>query len=215
VEAIIRHVAVLLLAYLLGSFPTGYVVVHAFRGRDVRRLGSGRTGGTNVLRSAGPIAAVLTVLGDTLKGGVAVLLANAVAGTPLAVAVAGVAAILGHNYSVFLGFRGGAGTMTSIGVALFISPLVGAAVIALGVAMLLLRRYASLASLAVAVAMPVFCAAGALWFHMPALYALSTAVIALVVINELRPNIMRLLAGTERKIALHLRRTPSAANKSA
>lgn len=215
VEAAIKLVTVLLLAYLLGAFPTGYLTVLAFTGKDVRKLGSGRTGGTNVLRSAGLAAAALTVLGDLLKGGAAVLLAHLLVGTPLAVAVASLAAILGHNYSIFLGFEGGAGTMTSIGIALFMSPAVGAAVIVLGLAMLLLWRYASLASITIAVTMPIFFGAASLWFGMPALYCAGTAVITLIVINELRPNICRLLAGTERKVALKLGRVASTAKKSA
>lgn len=201
-DSVTRFIATLLVAYLFGSFPTGYLVVRAFTGQDVRQLGSGRTGGTNVLRTAGWVAAVLTVLGDLLKGVAAVLVAHALGQTPLAVAAASVAAILGHNYSIFLRFRGGAGTMTSIGIALFMSPVVGAAVIVLGVAMLLLRRYASLASITVAVAMPALFGAGTLWFGMPVLYCLGTAAITLVVIYQLRPNICRLLAGTERKVAL-------------
>ncbi len=201
-DSVTRFIATLLVAYLLGAFPTGYLVVRAFTGQDVRQTGSGRTGGTNVLRTAGWLAAVLTVLGDLLKGVAAVLVAHALGQTPLAVAAASVAAILGHNYSIFLRFRGGAGTMTSIGIALFMSPVVGAAVIVLGVAMLILRRYASLASITVAVAMPALFGAGTLWFGMPVLYCLGTAAITLVVIYQLRPNICRLLAGTERKVAL-------------
>jgi len=209
VDSVIKFLAALLLAYLLGAFPTGYLIVRAFTGQDVRRMGSGRTGGTNVLRCAGLVPAVLTVAGDLLKGLAAVLVAHALAQTPLAVALASVAAILGHNYSIFLRFDGGAGTMTSIGVALFMSPAVGAAVIVLGLAMLVLRRYASLASITVAVAMPALFGAGSLLFGMPALYCAGTAAIMLVVIYELRPNICRLLKGTERKIALHLTRAPA------
>jgi glycerol-3-phosphate acyltransferase PlsY len=212
---IFRVIVVVLLAYLLGAFPTGYLIVRAFAGKDVRRLGSGRTGGTNVLRSAGPVAAALTVVGDALKGGVAVLLAHAIAGTPLAAALAGVAAVVGHNYSVFLSFDGGAGTMTNIGVALFLSPLVGGAAIVVGLAMLLLRRYASLASIVVAIALPLLFGAGALWFGVPAAYGLASTVSALIVINELRPNIVRLLAGTERKVPLQFGRTTPNTNKGA
>jgi glycerol-3-phosphate acyltransferase PlsY len=215
VDTVTRLAVPLLLAYLLGAFPTGYLVVRAFTGQDVRRLGSGRTGGTNVLRSAGLVPAIVTVAGDLLKGLLAVVLAHALAPTPLAVAAASVAAILGHNYSVFLSFDGGAGTMTSIGVALFMSPVVGAAVIVLGLAILILRRYASLASITVAVAMPALFGAGSLWFGLPPLYCIGTAAITLVVIYELRPNICRLLKGTERRIALHLTHTSPAADRSA
>jgi glycerol-3-phosphate acyltransferase PlsY len=200
VETLLRHVLVFPLAYLLGAFPTGYLLVRAFTGIDVRRVGSGRTGGTNVLRSAGPVPAILTVLIDGLKGGAAVLLARALGGTPLALALAGVAAILGHDYSVFLGWDGGAGTITMIGVALFIHPLVAAAAIVLGAAVLAVWRYASLASISVALVIPVFYGAAAIWGGRPAIYVLYAAIIAAICINELRPNIARLIAGTERKV---------------
>lgn len=213
-ETAIRLGAVVLVGYLLGAFPTGYLLVHALARKDVRSVGSGRTGGTNVLRAAGPIPAALTVVGDALKGGAAVLVAHAVVGTPLAAGAAGAAAIIGHNYSIFLGFEGGAGTMTNIGVALFLWPPAGGGVIVLGLAMLFLRRYASLASITVALAMPLLFGAGALWFHTPAIYVLSTATSALIIINELRPNIVRLLSGTERKVSLPFGRAASPANKS-
>ncbi len=212
-EAVIRHVIVFLLAYLLGAFPTGYLIVHAFTGVDVRRMGSGRTGGTNVLRSAGPLPAGLTVLGDGLKGILAVLLARAIGGTPLAQAIAGVAAILGHNYSVFLGWDGGAGTITNIGVALAINPLVGAAAIVAGVAVLALSRFASLASIVVAVALPVLFAAGAHWGGLPAVYALYAGVTGVISLVELRSNIARLLTGNERKVGQSIRGAPFAARK--
>ena len=200
VEILVRHALVFPLAYLLGAFPTGYLLAHAFAGVDIRRIGSGRTGGTNVLRSAGALPAVITVLGDGLKGGVAVLLARSIAGAPLALAIAGVAVILGHNYSVFLGWDGGAGTVTNIGVAFFIEPRVGAAAIILGATALVLSRYASLGSIVVAATLPLLCAAGAVWGDLPAVYCLYAAVAGLICLFELRPNIARLLAGTERKV---------------
>ncbi len=199
-EALIRHVVVLPLAYLLGAFPTGYLLTRAFTGTDVRRMGSGRTGGTNVLRSAGPVAGLLTVVGDGLKGGVAVLLARAIGGTPLAQAIAAVAAILGHNYSVFLGWDGGAGTATTIGAALFIHPLVGIGATVVGAATLALSRYASLGSIAVAVALVVLYGLGAIWGGMPAVYCLYAVVTGSISAFELRPNIVRLLEGKERKL---------------
>lgn len=212
-DTLLRHVIVFPLAYLAGAFPTGYLVVRAFTGIDVRRVGSGRTGGTNVLRSAGTLPAVLTVLGDGLKGGLGVLLARALGHTPLALAIAGVAAILGHNYSVFLGWDGGAGTITTIGVALFINPLVGAAAIVIGIAVLALSRYASLASIAVALSLPILFAAGAHWGGLPAIYCLYAAIGGLISIVELRPNIARLLAGKERKLGRLLTGVPSVAPK--
>ncbi len=201
-ENVLRHAIVVPLAYLLGAFPTGFLAVRAFRGTDVRRVGSGRTGSTNVLRSAGALPALLTVLGDAFKGGLAILLARAIGGTPLALALAGVATILGHNYSVFLSFDGGAGTITTIGVALFVYPPVGLAAIVVGIATIVLTRYASLASIVVAISLPAFYWMAAHWGGKPIVFCLYAAITGLISIFELRPNILRLLAGTERKVAL-------------
>jgi glycerol-3-phosphate acyltransferase PlsY len=200
VEDLVRHVVVFPLAYLLGAFPTGYLLVRAFTGVDVRKIGSGRTGGTNVLRSAGVLPALLTVLGDGLKGGLAVVLARSIGGTPMALAIAGVAVILGHNYSVFLAWDGGAGTAATIGVALFIQPLVGIAAIVLGAAALAFSRYASLGSIVVALSLPLLYAAGVIWGDLPGVYCLYAAATGLISVIELRANIGRLLAGNERKV---------------
>ena len=105
---ILRYAAVIVLGYLLGSFPTGYLVAWLWKGVDPRQHGSGRTGGTNILRAAGKEAALLTVIGDLLKGALAVLVARTLVGTDSAVVMAGLAAVLGHNRSIFLRFRGGA-----------------------------------------------------------------------------------------------------------
>ena len=111
-----QWIVALLVSYLMGSIPVGILVVRWARGIDVRRVGSGRTGGTNVLRAAGWKAAVFTGLGDASKATLAVLVARWLHGPSLLLALAGAAAVVGHNYSLFLGFRGGAGTGASIGV---------------------------------------------------------------------------------------------------
>jgi acyl phosphate:glycerol-3-phosphate acyltransferase len=202
VNLVIRHIVVTLLAYLCGALPVGYTLVYWFKGIDIRKQGSGRTGGTNVLRTAGTLPAILTVLADAGKGALAILIARLLGGTPAAVALAGVAVILGHNHSIFLGWEGGAGTMTMIGVALAISPAVGAAVIVMGIAILAISRYASLASVTIALVLPVLYGAGAIWGGLPAIYVAYAVVSGLISIFELLPNIGRLLAGTERKIGV-------------
>ena len=111
------------MAYLIGSFPTGYLLTRYLTGVDVRTVGSGRTGGTNVYRAAGRNAALLTAFIDTLKGFLAVILARFIwGGIPdvgaLTMALAAIFAIIGHNHSIFLGFQGGAGSMTAVGVLL-------------------------------------------------------------------------------------------------
>ena len=102
------YAATTAVGYLLGAMPIGYLIGKA-RGVNVLQHGSGRTGGTNVMRAAGLWAAVLTVLGDGVKGLLAVGIAMLLVGTPAAKVLSGLAAIIGHNWSVFLGWRGGAG----------------------------------------------------------------------------------------------------------
>ncbi len=106
----------MVMAYLIGSIPTGLFWAWVTRKVDVRQHGSGRTGGGNVWRTAGFGAAVLTVLSDALKGAATIFVARAMGLSAWAVALAGTLAVVGHNYSIFLKFHGGAGTMTSLGV---------------------------------------------------------------------------------------------------
>ena len=114
----VRYILAILAAYLLGSFPTGVLAARLFKGVDPRQHGSGRTGGTNILRTAGKGAALTTVVGDLLKGLLAVMIARQWLGTQSAAVLAGLAAVVGHNRSIFLRFRGGAGSMTNTGVVL-------------------------------------------------------------------------------------------------
>ena len=110
-----RMVLALAAAYLLGSIPFGYLVVRWWKGIDLREFGSGRTGGTNVSRAAGYSAAFTSGIADAFKAYLAVRFAQWLGTHDLVIAIAGVAAVLGHNYSIFLRYRGGAGTSTSIG----------------------------------------------------------------------------------------------------
>ncbi|RKY20404.1 MAG: acyl-phosphate glycerol 3-phosphate acyltransferase [Planctomycetota bacterium] len=200
---ILFHVLAAVMGYLLGAVPVGYLVVWLFKREDVRQYGSGRTGGTNVYRAAGIGAAILSGAGDVLKGTLAVLLARWLVGTAAAEVVAGLAAVIGHNWSVFLGWRGGAGTGTNLGVVAAFSPLVA---LALGVILLLairIVRYASVASMIVAGLVPV--AFLILAFVYPPFshygyYALYGLLSAAVIVFALRPNIARLRAGNERRL---------------
>ena len=113
---ILRYVIMVAFGYLLGSVPTGYLMVRLVKGTDVRQYGSGRSGGTNVWRAAGPWPAVLTTVADFSKGMMAVWIGRAILGDSIGEVLVGVAAIVGHNWSIFLGWRGGAGTSTNLGV---------------------------------------------------------------------------------------------------
>jgi glycerol-3-phosphate acyltransferase PlsY len=197
---VLRYVGLAIIGYLAGSFPTGLLAARLLKGVDPRQHHSGRTGGTNVLRSAGKGAALVTVLGDGIKGLLAVLLARWWVGTPAAAVVAGLAAVLGHNRSIFLRFHGGAGAMTNAGVSLALSPIVVPFVAAAAVIAALRTRTAALVSIASAVTM---IAAFAVLFALkmaPLAYLVYSVLAFALILFELRPNIQRMRAGSERRV---------------
>ncbi len=188
--------------YLLGSVPVGFLVVWLTRRIDVRQVGSGRTGGTNVLRAAGWGAALATGLGDALKGAAAVSLARVLGGPPLMQALAGFAAVVGHNYSLFLGLHGGAGTATSIGGAIALWPIGGLLAIPVLAAAAFLSRRASVGSISVAFFLPLAFAVGAIRSAVPWAYEAHALLTSALTLWALRPNIRRLLRGEERRIPM-------------
>ncbi|MGI9952865.1 glycerol-3-phosphate 1-O-acyltransferase PlsY [Moorellaceae bacterium AZ2] len=190
-----KWLLVLLMAYLLGSVPTAYVVARYFKGFDIRRRGSGNIGATNAFRTmgTGPGLAVLAV--DVLKGTIPVLLGRAVGGDWLAV-LAGLAAMAGHNWSIFLSFHGGRGVATAAGVFLALTPIALFWAFIVWLFVLLSTRYVSLSSVVAAASAPVLL----LILHGPLPYFLFTLVAAGIIIYRHRPNIKRLLAGREPKL---------------
>lgn len=190
------------IAYLLGSFPTGYLLGRLW-GVNVLQWGSGRTGGTNVLRSAGVVPAVITGALDFGKGALAVWLAGQVApDTHQAAAqvLAGVAVILGHNYSVFLRFRGGAGVGTSLGVLSVIYWPAAALLLVLLLLIIAATHYASLGSMIVTTLMPVILFALAVTGILSLTYVGYGLLAWVIIIYAHRSNIRRLIEGTERRI---------------
>ena len=196
---ILRYAIMIALGYFMGSVPVGYLVVKLMRGTDVRQHGSGRTGGTNVWRAAGRWPAILTTAGDFLKGMGAVLIARAVLGNSVGEVLVGAAAVVGHNWSVFLGWRGGAGTATNLGVISALSLPVALALIVIALLIGFVSRYASVASLAVAILAPTIFLGLALFAHRPLRHVLYGLLAGATVALALRHNIVRLLAGTERR----------------
>lgn len=199
-------VLVVIAAYLLGSIPFGYLIVRAREGADVRETGSGGTGATNVTRRAGKIAGVLTLVCDALKGLAAVLLARWLAspdfGINWTVAAAAIAVLLGHIFPVWLGFRGGKGVATGVGVFLALSPMAIACSLALFVPIVILTRYISLGSIVAAVAFPIFVWVFITMDGIPGQQApLMTAAVlgaGLIVVMH-RDNMRRLRNGTENR----------------
>jgi acyl phosphate:glycerol-3-phosphate acyltransferase len=184
-----------LAAYLLGSIPFGYLLYHLRAGQDIRAMGSGNIGATNVFRAAGLLTAAATLLLDTGKGFAAVLLADRMtAGFAPAVAVSALLVIAGHCFPVFLRFRGGKGVATGLGAFLAISPMTVLVCVLLFVSMLALRRYVSLASMVAAGAFPFVLALEG-EASLPLLIA-SLACAGLIIARH-RDNIHRLRKGTE------------------
>jgi glycerol-3-phosphate acyltransferase PlsY len=181
--------------YLLGSIPFGVIVTRLGGMGDVRQIGSGNIGATNVLRTGRRDLALLTLLGDGGKGVVAVLMAKALFG-PDAAALAGGAAFLGHIFPVWLGFKGGKGVATFFGIMLAAAWPVGVAAALTWIAMAAVLRWSSLAALTAAVLAPVF----AVLFHQrPAILTLAVFT-ALLILYRHKENIRRLLKGEEPKI---------------
>jgi glycerol-3-phosphate acyltransferase PlsY len=185
---------VAVLAYLLGAVPFGIVMARLFGLGDLRRIGSGNIGATNVLRTGNRVAALLTLVLDAGKGAIAVLAARAAIGEDAA-QMAGFFAFLGHCYPVFLRFRGGKGVATFLGTLLALAWPVGLAACAVWALAAAMSRISSLAALAAAAASPL---AAALLGHAAAA-ALTVALAALIFARH-HANIRRLLAGTEPRI---------------
>jgi glycerol-3-phosphate acyltransferase PlsY len=182
-------------AYLVGSIPTGLLLAKAFGGVDIRSTGSGNIGATNVYRTMGRKVGILTLVGDCLKGVVPVVAASVLGLSVAWIAVVGLAAFLGHVYTVFLGFKGGKGVATALGVFLAVSPLAVLAALAVFSLVLYKWRYVSLASVTSAALMPSLVA---LIDKKPAMVGMSLAIAALVIYKH-KENIQRLKAGTENK----------------
>lgn len=195
-------------AYLIGSVPSGYLVIKLLTGSDLTRLGSGRTGGTNAMRAGGVGAGVATGALDIFKGIAAILLARVLLGgrgaaaveAPWVLVAAGVAVVVGHNWSVFLRGRGGAGTGPNVGVAIALWPFAGLILPPFVVLVLFTTGYASIASLATAVVIPALFAVLARQAGLPWEYVVYGLATCAVITWALRPNIARLLAGEERRV---------------
>jgi acyl phosphate:glycerol-3-phosphate acyltransferase len=189
-------------AYLLGSIPFGLLVVKALGGPDIRAIGSGNIGAANVTRSAGKFAGILTLLLDAGKGYAAVwLAAHQTRGNIRWMMVAAVCAIIGHMFPVWLGFKGGKGVATGLGVFLPIAWQAVAAGIVLWLLVVIFWRYSSLGSISAAVALPLFVYLLYAPGHAPPEFvSLGTVVISVLVLIKHRPNIARLVAGEEPRL---------------
>jgi len=184
----------LLFGYLCGSIPFGVILTRMAGLGDLRTIGSGNIGATNVLRTGNKKLAAATLLADALKGTLAVVAARQVVGMEAAL-IAGLAAFLGHLYPVWLKFKGGKGVATYLGVLLGLAPVIVLVFAAVWLGMAKLFRYSSLAALTAAVAVPV-----ALYLYGQPEVASLFVVMSVITILKHHENIRRLLAGTESRI---------------
>lgn len=196
----IQVLVAILIGYLAGAVPTG-VVIGRLHGVDLTQVGSRKTGATNVLRTLGKGAAAIVFVGDFLKATVAILIVGAVfPSDEWARALAGIAAVLGHCYSAFIGFKGGRGVTTGLGGLLALSPVAGGLGLLVGLSAIAATRYVSLGSI-----LGTVVGAGALLFLAltganPIAHAAFALVVGIFIVVVHYDNIGRLLRGTERKL---------------
>ena len=186
----------LVTGYLIGTIPTGWLVARA-RGVNIQQAGSGNIGATNVLRTLGVGPALFVALMDPVKGAVATAFPLLLGMDNWTVAATGLATVLGNNFNIFLGMRGGKGIATSLGVFLVINPVVTLVAAALGIFTMATGRLVSLGSMVGMVAAPLFLLASGVF--PPADLALAT-VLALLALYRHRENLRRLAKGTERRL---------------
>ena len=185
-------ILLIFVSYLIGSVPTGYLL-GKLRGVDVRTIGSGNVGATNVARAVGKSQGIITLIADAAKGYLPVFMALQLGQGSLTVGLTAIAAFLGHLYPLFLNFQGGKGVATGFGALLALAPMATMVLVVVFVLTVVATRIVSLGSLATAVAAPL-----SLWlFHQPPVIVAMGCFLGAMVIIRHRANIQRLLAGTE------------------
>lgn len=185
----------MVVGYLLGTIPTGYLVAR-LRGVNIQEVGSGNIGATNVLRTLGWLPAALVMVFDPLKGALATLLPTLLGASNWTVALAGLAAVVGNSFNVFLRLRGGKGIATSIGVFVVVDPLTSLLCVLVGLFTILVSRYVSLGSIVGMFSLPLFVIAGG---NFPVSHLFLAVCLSALTIFRHRDNVKRLLAGTERR----------------
>ena len=213
---------VVLAAYLIGSVPNGYLIIKLLKGQDLTKMGSGRTGATNAMRAGGLGVGIITAALDALKGAVAIVLARSlisqsqgdfqslnlfsISSLPWVEAAVAVAAVIGHNWSIYIRFHGGAGTGPNVGAAIALFPFSALILIPFVPIVLFGTGYASVASLSTALLIPILFALAAYWGWTAWVYVAYGIATFCIVTWSLRPNIKRLLAGEERMVGPRAKR---------
>ena len=190
------YILAAVIAYLIGSIPSGLILGKLFWHTDLREHGSHNIGATNAWRTLGKGAGIAVFIADSLKGQAGVALGLVLAGTPLAAVLGGLFAIIGHSFSIFLGFHGGKGVATSLGVLTMLMGDVTFIVFVVWFTIVYMTRYVSLGSVVAGFLTPILAAL----YGYPMEYVLFTVIAAILVIVRHRENIKRLMNGTENKV---------------
>ena len=196
---IVKYIATAVIGYLLGNISLGVLVAQAFGVRDIRKHGSGNSGSTNVLRTLGWLPGVMTLVGDCLKGLAACALGKWLCGIP-GMLLGGVFAVIGHDYPVFFGFKGGKGIATSWAMIIAYNPWLGLGHLLLVVAVTAVTGYVSVGSIVCCFAFPISTAVMFRGQPYSPLYVLAAAVLGLLAVYRHRENIVRLARGEENKL---------------
>lgn len=200
ITILVKVVIAAVVAYLIGSIPTGYLIVKSATGQDIRQVGSGSTGATNVKRVMGKKWFFIVLLLDALKGAIPVMIANFVpylhSNSGLTAVVAAACVLLGHSKSIYLGFTGGKSVASGVGTILALSPTVGLSIALIWAIITYASKYVSLGSIIALALSPILM----FLFNQPIAYVVYCVIGAVYVIYLHRENIKRLLAGTENKV---------------
>lgn len=200
ITILIKVVIAAVVAYLIGSIPTGYIVVKSATGQDIRQVGSGSTGATNVKRVMGKKWFFIVLLLDALKGAIPVMIANFVpylhSNLGVTAVIAAACVLLGHSKSIYLGFTGGKSVASGVGTILALSPTVGLSIAVIWAIITYASKYVSLGSIIALALSPILM----FLFNQPVAYIIYCVIGAIYVIYLHRENIKRLLAGTENKV---------------
>lgn len=200
ITILVKVVIAAVIAYLIGSIPTGYLIVKSATGQDIRQVGSGSTGATNVKRVMGKKWFFIVLLLDALKGAIPVMIANFVpylhSNSGLTAVVAAACVLLGHSKSIYLGFTGGKSVASGVGTILALSPTVGLSIALIWAIITYASKYVSLGSIIALALSPILM----FIFNQPIAYVVYCVIGAVYVIYLHRENIKRLLAGTENKV---------------
>lgn len=197
----IKYIAFIIASYLVGSISFAYFICRKFYSIDIRQYGSGNPGSTNVLRVLGTKPALIVFIADLLKGLTMVSIGRLLGGENLAL-LSAVAVVVGHDWSIFLNFKGGKGIATSFGVIIGIFPKIAPILLIVGNSVIYLSRYVSLGSITTATLLPILL----LIFKYPAKHVIAGLILGAIAVYRHRDNIERLIAGKENKLGQKVRR---------